>query len=136
MHRSAKNRASHAPTVAVQLSIDRLAHLDAMGKTWHGHISASVFIPAPRHTPEAQSHLLDLLSFFEDIEDHQLYSIDIGVVFALNGTLEAIKSELMQNMEIPLEQRYRYLYPVNVGRNVALSQVTHTISKCIVTYSV
>lgn len=124
IHESTQHIRASDVTVAVQLSVDRLENLNRLGVSWTGHVSASIYIPHPRHSPATQNYLDTVANFHADAEKHKQYSVDIGVVFALNGTEEMGAAVERQGHGIPLVEQYHYMYPVNVGRNVALGQVS------------
>lgn len=111
----------------MQLSIDRLKNLERLGISWTGHVSASIYIPHPRHSSATQKHLDTIADFHAAVEKHRRYSLDVGIVFALNGTEEVAATLEKDDHGIPLLEQYYYMYPVNVGRNVALGQVKNTL---------
>lgn len=75
-------------------------------------------------------------NFHADAENRKKYSLDIGLVFVLNGTEEMAAALERQGHSIPLVEQYHYMYPVNVGRNVALGQVSKSFMGLFLSFRV
>ncbi|GMH44371.1 hypothetical protein BSKO_12305 [Bryopsis sp. KO-2023] len=119
------NSAQEDVTVAVQLSMDRLSHLERLGNSWQGPVSASVYIPHPRTSTKGKALISELSDFHESVDAKGIFSLDLGVVFALEGIekMNPAMSDFVEFNKVSVAELYRYMYPVNVGRNVALAQV-------------